>query len=88
MQMALLSWCRVHLSSDILSLEEQSYTMLMAAAHKVAGILMKTFDTQHCGMIFEGFEIDYAHVKLIPTHHPADPPLDAVAPHMRHIKAM
>ncbi|PCG93817.1 Aminoacyl-tRNA synthetase, class II (D/K/N) [Penicillium occitanis (nom. inval.)] len=70
---------RVHLSSDILSLEEQSYTKLMAAAHGMAGMLMKAFDTQQCGMIFEGFEIDYAHVKLIPIHSPADAPLDAVA---------
>lgn len=71
---------RAHLSSDILSLSEQSYTKLMAAAHKVAGILITVFGTERCGMIFEGLEINYAHVKLIPIRPPADPPLDAVAP--------
>ncbi|EEA25265.1 L-asparaginase, putative [Talaromyces marneffei ATCC 18224] len=71
---------RAHLSSDVLSLEEQSYTKLMAAAHTVAGILMTAFGAERCGMIFEGFEINYAHIKLIPIHAPVDPPFDTVAP--------
>ncbi|KAF2806104.1 uncharacterized protein BDZ99DRAFT_466380 [Mytilinidion resinicola] len=57
-----------HLSSDIFRLEDDTYSKLMGAAHTVTGHLMKTFLASRCGMIFEGFEIDYAHVKLIPTH--------------------
>ncbi|TAQ88668.1 hypothetical protein B7494_g2993 [Chlorociboria aeruginascens] len=59
---------RKHLSSDILSIDEKHYSALMVAAHKVASILKAAFKTSQCGMIFEGFEIDYAHVKLIPIH--------------------
>ena len=59
---------RTHLTSDVLSLGEESYTRLVSAAHIVAGILKKSFGNARCGMIFEGFEIDYAHIKLIPIH--------------------
>lgn len=59
---------RAHLSSDIFAIERLSYTKLMKAAHKVAGFLTQAFGIHQCGMIFEGFEIDYAHVKLIPIH--------------------
>lgn len=59
---------RAHLASDIFSIEEKAYSKLMAAAHAVAGYLMSSFRAPRCGMIFEGFEIDYAHVKLIPVH--------------------
>ena len=59
---------RAHLSSDIFSLDEQAYSKLVAAAYTVAGILKNALGIGRCGMIFEGFEIDYAHVKLIPIH--------------------
>lgn len=63
---------RSHLSSDIFSLTEESYAELVAAAHTVGNILRESFKVSRCGMIFEGFEIDYAHVKLIPIHIPSD----------------
>jgi len=59
---------RAHLSSDIFSLDEEAYAKLVAAAYGVARILKEAFSANCCGMIFEGFEIDYAHVKLIPKH--------------------
>lgn len=58
---------RKHLSSDIFSLDRQSYIELMRAAYAVGQHLKVALDTDICGMIFEGFEIDYAHVKLIPV---------------------
>ena len=64
---------RAHLQSDIFSLEEQACSRLVAAAHTVAGILKKAFGLVRCGMIFEGFEVDYAHVKLVPIHETASP---------------
>ena len=59
---------RRHLGSDIFGLEEQEYSGITTAAFKVAQHLKKAFDVEHCGMFFEGYEIDYAHVKLIPVH--------------------
>jgi len=59
---------RKHLSSDIFSIEKEPFTALMLSAHRVAQVLKEAFGTSRCGMIFEGFQIDYAHVKLIPIH--------------------
>ena len=57
---------RAHLRSDILSLDKADYSQLVEAAHAVAQVLKRSFGAEQIGMIFEGFEIDYAHVKLIP----------------------
>ena len=57
---------RAHLQSDILSLDKADYSQLIEAAHAVAQVLKRSFGAKQIGMIFEGFEIDYAHVKLIP----------------------
>ncbi|RAH45760.1 HIT-like protein [Aspergillus brunneoviolaceus CBS 621.78] len=57
---------RAHLSSDIFSLSPEDYAGLVEAAHTVAKLLIRAFGIERCGMIFEGFEIDYAHVKLVP----------------------
>lgn len=59
---------RTHLSSNIFSIDEKPFSALMVAAHKLATILKKTFKASQCGMIFEGCEMDYAHVKLVPIH--------------------
>lgn len=61
---------RKHLSSDIFSIKKKSYAELVGAAHTVARILKKAFGTRQCGMIFEGFEINYAYIKIIPIHQP------------------
>ncbi|KAK2590537.1 hypothetical protein QQS21_011787 [Conoideocrella luteorostrata] len=71
---------RKHLSSDIFSIDQGPFAELMEAAHHVAGLLKRAFQTSQCGMIFEGFEIDYAHIKLIPIHseeHTGDSNLSA-----------
>lgn len=59
---------RKHLQSDIFRLEDQEYAGMAKAAHVVAQYLKDAFKIQRCGLIFEGYEIDYAHVKLIPVH--------------------
>ena len=59
---------RSHLSSDIFSLERDDFEKLIRAAYTVAQLLKKSFGNARCGMIFEGFEIDYTHVKLPPIH--------------------
>lgn len=64
---------RQHLSSDIFSLHKDRYASLMGAAHSLGQSLKSAFKVNQCAMIFEGFEIDYAHVKLIPIHRPNAP---------------
>lgn len=59
---------REHLTSEIFSIEDTNYANLMDVSYTLAAYLMKAFGVPSCGMIFEGFEIDYAHVKLIPIH--------------------
>ncbi|XP_072319872.1 uncharacterized protein [Eucyclogobius newberryi] len=54
------------LPSDIFSLDEQDYVSLVLAARGVALLLLRSLGASAVGMIFEGFEIDYAHVKLMP----------------------
>ncbi|KAJ8254395.1 hypothetical protein COCON_G00210070 [Conger conger] len=58
------------LSSDIFGLEKADYKALVLATYKVAQLLENAFGVKGVALIFEGFEIDYAHVKLIPLHPP------------------
>ncbi|XP_023242150.1 uncharacterized protein LOC111640366 [Centruroides sculpturatus] len=57
---------RKHLDSNIFALDKPDFEKLMVATHKVSNLLMKALEIKSCAMIFEGCEIDYAHVKLIP----------------------
>lgn len=57
---------RKPLSSDVFKLEEPDYTALILAVYKVARLLEKGMKAQSVALIFEGFEIDHAHAKLIP----------------------
>ncbi|KAL9029068.1 MAG: hypothetical protein Q9196_002650 [Gyalolechia fulgens] len=59
---------RKHLSSDVFSLDDSDYTDIITAAYQVAQHLKHAFGVAQCGMFFEGFEIDYAHVKMVPVH--------------------
>ncbi|RAL00456.1 HIT family protein, partial [Aspergillus ibericus CBS 121593] len=68
---------RVHLGSDILGLERAAFERLMGAAYTVGRVLMEALGLRTCGMVFEGFEIDYAHVKLIPVAGDGDGDADA-----------
>ena len=59
---------RKHLSSNIFSLEDEGYADIVKAAYTLAQHLKKAFGVKKCGLFFEGYEIDYAHVKLVPIH--------------------
>ncbi|KAL8942744.1 MAG: hypothetical protein Q9216_001492 [Gyalolechia sp. 2 TL-2023] len=59
---------RKHLSSDVFSLDDHDYKDIITAAYRVAQHLKHAFEIAQCGMFFEGYEIDYAHVKLVPVH--------------------
>lgn len=59
---------RKHLSSDVFGLEDEDFAKIVQAAHQVAQHLKQAFGVERCGMFLEGYEIDYAHVKLVPVH--------------------
>ena len=59
---------RKHLGSDIFSLNDDDFAAIVTSAHTIAQHLKRAFNVERCGMFFEGFEIDYAHIKLIPVH--------------------
>ena len=73
---------RKHLSSDVFGLEEEDYAKIVRATHQVAQHLKQAFGVERCGMFFEGYEIDYGHVKLVPVHDqfiPQEQPLVPIA---------
>uniref|UniRef100_A0A3P9M1Q0 Isoaspartyl peptidase/L-asparaginase n=1 Tax=Oryzias latipes TaxID=8090 RepID=A0A3P9M1Q0_ORYLA len=57
---------RKALPSDVFKLNEPDYTALILATYKVAKLLEEGMKAQAVAMIFEGFQVDHAHVKLIP----------------------
>uniref|UniRef100_A0A7N6AWK4 HIT domain-containing protein n=1 Tax=Anabas testudineus TaxID=64144 RepID=A0A7N6AWK4_ANATE len=59
------------LTSDIFRLEKGDYESLVLAARKVSHLLEEGLGAWGVGLIFEGFEIDYAHAKLIPLFLPS-----------------
>lgn len=59
---------RRHLGSDIFALGEEEYKGLVGAAWTVGRGLMEALGVGRCGMVFEGLEVDYAHVKLVPVY--------------------
>lgn len=61
------------LTSDIFRLEKGDYEELVLAALKVSKLLEEGLGAWGVGLIFEGFEIDYAHAKLIPLFLPPSP---------------
>jgi L-asparaginase / beta-aspartyl-peptidase len=69
---------RHHLPSDVFSLIESDYVDLVKAAHVVADVIKHGLGVPRVGIFFEGFEIDYTHVKLIPVH--SSGPLETVVP--------
>lgn len=74
---------RKPLSSDIFRLEEVDYVELVLATRQVSQLLEAGLDVWGVGLIFEGFEIDYAHAKLIPLVASPDkgvPSLTCAAP--------
>lgn len=58
------------LTSDIFRLEKGDYTELVLATREVSKLLEEGLGALGVGLIFEGFEIDYAHAKLIPLLPP------------------
>lgn len=58
---------RKHLPSDIFSLDEKDYEDLMGATRKAVAAIQTGMKTDRVGMFFEGFEIDYTHVKIPPV---------------------
>ncbi|XP_068455596.1 uncharacterized protein [Clinocottus analis] len=62
------------LTSDVFRLRRDDYEALVLAARRAAALLEEGLGSWGTGLIFEGFEIDYAHAKLIPLFPPAAAP--------------
>lgn len=58
------------LTSDIFKLDGGDYEALALATRKVSRLLVAGLAASGVGLVFEGFEIDYAHAKLIPLLPP------------------
>ncbi|XP_041093824.1 uncharacterized protein LOC121306154 [Polyodon spathula] len=58
---------RQHLPSDLFSLGEEDFVKLVQAARSAARPLREGLGAQSCVLIFEGYEVDYAHAKLVPV---------------------
>ncbi|XP_078131071.1 uncharacterized protein LOC144533529 isoform X1 [Sander vitreus] len=54
------------LTSDIFRLEKEDYEGLVLATWEASRLVEEALGAWGMGLIFEGFEIDYAHAKLIP----------------------
>lgn len=61
------------LTSDIFRLEKADYEGLVLATREVSRLLEEGLGAWGVGLIFEGFEIDYAHAKLLPLFLPSSP---------------
>lgn len=61
------------LTSDIFRLGKADYEQLVLATRNVSELLKEALGARGMGLIFEGFEIDYAHAKLIPLLSPPPP---------------
>lgn len=69
---------RKHLSSDVFALNDDDYESLIRATQIVVDLIQQTFNKYNdeisdggcecydVGIIFEGYEIDYTHVKMYP----------------------
>ena len=68
------------LTSDIFRLGKGDYERLLTASWDVSQLLEDGLGCWGTGLIFEGFEIDYAHVKLIPLFQPSSPETGDGAP--------
>ncbi|XP_072530494.1 uncharacterized protein [Salminus brasiliensis] len=71
---------RKPLTSDIFRLEKSDYMALILATRKVAQLLQEGMGARGVALIFEGFEVDYAHAKLIPLVSKPGDVLPAVPP--------
>lgn len=61
-------------------LEKGDYERLVVASWEVSRLLEDSLGSRATGLIFEGFEIDYAHAKLIPLFQPTSPEMGDGAP--------
>ncbi|KAJ2559188.1 hypothetical protein EV175_000450 [Coemansia sp. RSA 1933] len=57
-----------HVSSDVMALDDHTYTELMLFTKKVDSILRRGLLVDRCALVVEGMMINHAHAKLVPLH--------------------
>ncbi|KAJ9112192.1 hypothetical protein QFC20_002373 [Naganishia adeliensis] len=55
-----------HFSSDILGMPEEPYLELLGTGWDVAQLFKKAFQIERVGFMMEGYEINHAHLKVVP----------------------
>ncbi len=55
-----------HTTSNFANTEEQLFSDIMKASHKVANILKKWLNVKRVGMVVWGLEVPHLHIKLYP----------------------
>lgn len=58
--------------SDFQNLDHRAYSAVMNGVKKVALALDKTYSPKKVGLLVQGYEVDHAHVQVVPTYHPGD----------------
>lgn len=57
-----------HYDSNILDLDEATYTALLTASKNVSQLLKKGLAVHRVALVIEGLGVNHAHVKLYPLH--------------------
>ncbi|KAJ9124126.1 hypothetical protein QFC22_000922 [Naganishia vaughanmartiniae] len=55
-----------YFSSDILAMPEEPYRQLLSAGWEVAQLFKQAFHVKKVGFMMEGYEINHAHLKVVP----------------------
>ncbi len=57
-----------HYDSDLLKMDDETYSKMFLAAKHVSELLKKALGVNRVGLIFEGTGVNHAHIKLYPMH--------------------
>jgi histidine triad (HIT) family protein len=70
---------RNHKTSDIFDLPQDELVQMILDAKVVAGLLREKLNVARVGLIFEGYGINHAHIKLVPMHGITDTTWNQIA---------
>ncbi len=57
---------------ELFEINEEEYNKIMLSVKKAASLLKKVFKSKRIGVVVEGFEINHAHIHLIPINKHED----------------
>ena len=69
-----------HFDSDLLKMDDNTFSKMFLAAKEVANLLKKGLDVHRVGFIFEGTGVNHAHIKIYPMHEVGEEFTEIVSP--------